>query len=294
MARLAVVGSGVVGQATGKGFAAFGHDVTFCDINPEVLETLKGQGHTVCSPERLTEQEDFSAIFLPISTPTVDGKIELKFLRSAVVGLAKGYLKDHSAYCVVVVRSTVPPGTTEEQIIPLLEQHSGKRAGVDFGVCMNPEYLREGSNEEDFKNPWIVVIGELDARSGKVIEEAYGDRKCPIEHVPLRAAEAQKYIHNLYNAAKISFFNEMRIVCEEMRIDADAVFSLVAKSAEASWNREYGIKNMGPFGGSCLPKDTAAFFSWAKDVPKLSLHLLHAVIRVNDLVRERAFARENP
>jgi nucleotide sugar dehydrogenase len=218
----------------------------------------------------------------------------LGFLRSAVASFGEGYLKQHEKYCVVVVRSTVPPGTTEEQLIPLLEQHSGKKAGIDFGVCMNPEYLREGSNEKDFQNPWIIVIGELDARSGQVIEDAYGKRNCPIVRVPLKAAEAQKYVHNLYNAAKISFFNEMRIVCEEVGVDADVVFPLVAKSAEASWNPQYGIKNTGPFGGSCLPKDTAAFFSWAKDVPGLSLHLLHAVIRVNEIVRERLFVRENP
>ena len=288
MEKLVVIGSGVVGQATGKGFIAMGHEVVFCDINPETLAKLGSQGHKVCPPELLEQEQGIKAFFLPISTPTVDGKIQLGFLKGAVANLGMGALKKNNDYCIVVIRSTVPPNTVEDHLIPLLEKYSGKKAGRDFGVCMNPEYLRENSNEEDFKNPWIVVIGELDAESGKTLEGIYGPHNCPIIRTSIKEAEVQKYVHNLFNACKISFFNEMRMVCEAVSVDADKVFELVSKSAEASWNPKYGIRNFGPYGGTCLPKDTTAFLAWAKDELEKSLPLLKAVIKANDIAKERS------
>lgn len=287
MAKLAVIGSGIVGQATGKGFIANGYDVVFCDINREVLAKLENKGHRVCPPHLLEQEKDIKAFFLAISTPTVDNKIKLDFLRSGIANLGAGYLKNHKDYCIIVVRSTVPPGTIEKQLIPILEKHSRKKAGRDFGVCMNPEYLREGSNEKDFKNPWIVTIGELDAKSGKTLEEIYCFHTCPIVHVSLKEAEMQKYVHNLFNACKISFFNEMRMVCEAAKINTDKVFELVAKSAEGSWNPKYGIRKLGPYGGSCLPKDTIAFLSWARKNLENPMPLLRAVIKVNEMTKEK-------
>ena len=286
MAKLVVIGSGVVGQATGKGFIAMGHEVVFCDINPETLVKLENQGYKVCAPNLLEQKKGVKAFFLPVSTPTIDGKIKLDFLESAVANLG-GVLKKNDDYCVVVIRSTVPPNTTEGSLIPLLEKYSGKKAGKDFGVCMNPEYLRENSNEEDFKNPWIIVIGELDAKSGEILDGIYGQHDCPIVHTSIKEAEVQKYVHNLFNACKISFFNEMRMVCEAVNVDADKVFDLVAKSAEASRNPKYGIRNFGPYGGSCLPKDTTAFLAWARSELGKSLTLLKAVIKVNEITKEK-------
>lgn len=287
MAKLLVVGSGVVGQATGKGFIAKGHEVVFCDINPEVLNGLKDEGHRVCFPHLIEQEEGIEVFFLAISTPTVDNEIKLDFLISATANLGAGYLKKRSDYCVVVVRSTVPPGTTDGLLIPVLEKYSGKKAGKDFGVCMNPEYLREESSVEDFKNPWLVLIGGLDTRSGEVLERIYGSCGSPVVHTSLKEAEMQKYVHNLFNACKISFFNEMRMVCEALKVDSEKVFRLVVKSAEASWNPEYGIRDLGPFGGSCLPKDTTAFLGWVKKGLALPMPLLRAVIKVNEIVRER-------
>lgn len=287
MTKLAVIGSGVVGQATGKGFIAKGHEVIFCDINPEVLAQLESQGYKVCPPNLLERESGIKAFFLPVSTPTIDGKIELNFLKSAIANLGNGVLKKHSDYCVVVIRSTVPPGTIEGYLIPLLEKYSGKKAGKDFGVCMNPEYLRENSNEEDFKNPWIVVIGEFDEQSGKKLEEIYIPVNCPIIHTLIKEAETQKYVHNLFNACKISFFNEMRMICDTVGVNADIVFKLVSMSAEASWNPQYGIRDFGPFGGTCLPKDTTAFFTWAEEELGEHTPLLRAVIRVNENIKEK-------
>ena len=286
MAKLVIIGSGIVGQATGKGFIAKGHSVIFCDINPVVLGKLENQGYRVCLPHLLEQEKDIEAFFLTISTPTVDNEIKLDFFKSAVANLGAGYLKKNNDYCVVVVRSTMPPGTTEEQSIPILEKYSGKKAGKDFGVCMNPEYLREDSSEEDFKNPWVILIGELDTKSGDVLEKIYSPHDCPISRTSLKEAEMQKYVHNLFNACKISFFNEMRMICEAIKVDADKVFELVAKSAEASWNPQYGIRDLGPYSGSCLPKDTVAFLSWAKKNLVNPMPLLRAVIRVNEIIKE--------
>lgn len=289
MTKLAVIGSGVVGQATGKGLIAKGHEVIFCDINPEVLAQLESQGYKVCLPNLLEQESGIGAFFVSVSTPTVDDKIELDFLRSAVANLGGGAVKKRSNYHIIVIRCTVPPNTVEGSLIPLLEKYSGKKAGKDFGVCMNPEYLRENNNEEDFNNPWIIVIGELDVESGKILEDIYTPvpRNCPIIRISIKEAEIQKYIHNLFNASKISFFNEMRMICDDIGVNADIVFKLVSMSAEASWNPQYGIRDFGPFGGTCLPKDTTAFLTWAKDELKKSMPLLRAVIKVNETIKEK-------
>lgn len=288
MPKIAVIGSGVVGSATGKGFIAKGHEVVFCDINLETLGKLSSRGYRVCPMEDLENEEGCDAFFLSVSTPTVDGKIHLEFLEAAVANLGSGALKKSKGYSLTVIRSTVPPGTTE-RFIPLLERRSGKKAGRDFGVCMNPEYLREKSSEEDFRNPRVVVIGELDGKSGDTLQRLYlpltdGSR---LVRTSIQAAEMQKYVHNLWNACKISFFNEMREICEVLGLDADEIFRLVMQSAEASWNIDYGVKNRGAFGGSCLPKDTTAFLSWAKDELNIQMTLLRAVIRVNDSVNAK-------
>lgn len=285
MARIAIIGSGVVGKATGRGLIETGHDVKFFDINPEKVKSLKEEGYYADSPENIPV-ETTDAFFLTVSTPTVDDKIYLDFLEAAVANLGK-LVKNKKEYFLIVGRSTMPPGTTEERIIPLLEKYSGKKAGVDFGVCMNPEYLREVSAEKDFAHPWIIVIGALDKKSDEMLTEIYKTHTCPIHHVSLKEAEVQKYAHNLYNAAKISFFNEMRIVSDAINVDADKIFKITADSAEGSWNKEYGIKNLGPFGGSCLPKDTSAFLSWAKDKLHIKMPLLAAVISVNEIIKRK-------
>jgi UDPglucose 6-dehydrogenase len=189
-------------------------------------------------------------------------------------------------YHLVVVKSTVPPGTTEELVIKNIEKYSGKKIGKDFGACMNPEYLREYAAYEDSLNPWLIVIGEYDEKSGKTLEEAYKVFECPMYRVSLKEAEMQKYVHNLYNASKIAFFNEMRQVAKEIGADADKIFKFTAMSAEAIWNPKYGIRDMGPFSGACLPKDTKAFHYWAQ-TQGLDTRLLGMIIEQNEVLTEK-------
>ncbi|MDD4318842.1 MAG: hypothetical protein PHW10_00745 [Candidatus Peribacteraceae bacterium] len=284
MHKISVIGSGVVGRASGLGFLNKGNRVTFFDVNPNVLKSLHEEGLEAFHPSQLSEHPSDAYMF-SVDTPTIGGRLHLEHLRGALEDFARTALRNATKYCLVVIRSTVPPGTTEGSFIPLLEHHSGKRAGTDFGVCMNPEFLREKTAEEDFKHPWIIVVGSLDERSASLMHTLNKPYDCPYEQVSLKEAEMEKYVHNLFNACKISFFNEMRLVCEEMKIDADRVFSLVAKSAEGMWNPSYGTLDAGPFDGMCLPKDTSAFLYWARHSLRHPLPLLRAEIEVNEIMK---------
>jgi UDPglucose 6-dehydrogenase len=280
-----IVGSGLVGQAMGKGLAAKGFDVTFIDIDPAVVSRLRREGYRAFEVYELPKLD---ADVLMVSVPTYPlnrAENGLDFIKAASTSIGS-WLSRITKYCLVAVRSTVLPGTTEEVIIPSLERFSGKSAGRDFGICVNPDYLRERCAEEDFLNPWSVVIGELDKNSGDLLQEVYYWVSCPIYRMPVKEAEIQKFVHNLFNATKISFFNEMRLVCQQIGLDCERIFPLVAQSAEAIWNPLYGTRDLGPFGGSCLPKDTFAFLSWAKE-QDIETPLVQAVLKVNEAAKKR-------
>lgn len=289
--KLSIIGSGVVGQATGKGFASKGFDITFIDVNPTIIDKLKNTGFEAYLASDLNIPNDTDISIFTVPTPTINGEAQLNYLKLAAKDLGKRLLKMNK-YHLAVVRSTVPPGTTES-VIKILEKYSGKKAGEDFGVCMNPEYLREVSATQDFANPWIVVIGEFDKKSGDLLEKVYAKFRCPIYRVPLKEAEMQKYVHNLYNAFKITFFNEMRRIAKAIKVDPENMFELTVKSCEGIWNHKYGIRDFGPFSGSCLPKDTQAFLAWAQK-KGLEADLLEATIEVNNTFKRVAVPSKKP
>ena len=278
---ICIIGPGVVGQATGKVFAKLGYETTFLGGNEEKRTKLKKEGYIAYGKDELFDGSyDFDISFFTVPTPTIDGKISLEALASASCDLGKRLSKAPKKYHLAVVKSTVPPGTTERLVIPLIEQYSKRKAGRGFGVCMNPEYLREKTAFEDSLRPWIILIGQYDKRSGNLLEKAYENFTCPIYRCDLREAEMQKYIHNLYNAVKISFFNEMRQVGKKIGADPEKIFAYTILSCEGIWNPKYGTKDFGPFSGSCLPKDTKAFLEWGKN-NKFDLPLLESAIKVN-------------
>lgn len=283
MSHIWIVGSGVVGQATGKGFLKRGQEVTFVDVDDGKIAQLQSEGLNAFTPQEAREaapKPDVTVLTVP--TPTRDGAIDLSFLQEAAV--ATGHrLRDASKYQVVVVRSTVVPRTTEDIVKPILEEHSGKQAGRDFGLCMNPEYLREKTAVKDFDQPRLVVIGQLDEASGDGLAAAYEDFGCPIHRISIQEAELQKYAHNLFNAVKISYFNEFREICHAVGADAEKIFPLVAQSAEGMWNSQYGIRDLGPFDGMCLPKDTRAFLAWAGQ-QGWSMPILQAAVDFNKVL----------
>ena len=272
-----VVGAGVVGHAEGTALRERGHLVTFSDVDEAVLSERRDEGFPSVAMTEL-DLVGVDVVMVSVSTPTSPEGTDLRQLEAAVAAIGDGYGRastvEPGRYRVVIVRSTVPPGTTEDVVIPLLEAEGGLQAGLDFGVCMSPEFLRQRSAVNDSLAPRLVVIGQLDDRSGDAAEGLYGGFGCPVYRVPIREAEFQKYAHNLTNALKISFFNELRRVAVAIGVDAERVFALVAQSSEAMWNAEYGTLDLGPVGGACLPKDLEAFLLWADregiDVPILS------------------------
>jgi UDPglucose 6-dehydrogenase len=282
MERIAIIGAGVVGRATGSGFSQLGHDVVFADTDPDVVQMLRREGQRALGPEALSTATP-SVIMICVPTPNDrDGRQDLTPLKAAIRSISP--LLADGGYHLVVVRCTVLPMVTETLVVPALEAWSGGKAGRDFGVCMNPEFLREASADDDFLNPWIIVIGELDKRSGRLLERLYRPlcqrNRTPILRTDLRTAEMVKYAHNLFNATKISFANEMWLLSRELNIDGNLMMALVAQSAEAMWNPRYGIRGGFPFGGNCLPKDVNALANLARDLGWY-LPLLEATIDVN-------------
>jgi UDPglucose 6-dehydrogenase len=263
MARILITGSGVVGQATGKGFAKKGHSVSYVDINPQTIAKLRAQGLNAM-PVAEVDWNAIDIVMLAVSTPSIDGRIVLDYIEAAAADVGRG-LGQTDNYITVVVRSTVPPTTTEKRITPILEQMSGKRAGADFGVAMNPEFLRQVSSEQDFARPWITVLGSSDRRTAEILDQLYASFGALIVGCTPTEAEMIKYVNNCYNAVKISYFNEIHTICENLGIDSNLVGAAVARSAESMWNPLYGTRGGVPYGGACLPKDTTAFMQFVRE-----------------------------
>jgi UDPglucose 6-dehydrogenase len=289
--NIVVLGSGVVGEATGRGFIRKGHTVTFVDVKAETLSKLQSQGLDARTSDKV-DWNTTDIVMLAVSTPTVDGKIVLDHIESAARDLGE-HLQHISNYVTVVVRSTVLPGTTEHRIKPILEMASGKVAGTDFGLAMNPEFLRQVSNTQDFDRPWITVIGAYDEKSARALKELYLPFGSITVECTTTEAEMVKYTSNLYNAVKISYFNEVHAMCEQLGISSGVVASTVARSAESMWNPLYGTRGGVPYGGACLPKDTEAFMRFVRDQGFENL-VLEATIEANDRLKARVAPVESP
>ena len=281
--KICIIGPGVVGQATGKVFVKLGFSTAFLGGNPEKTKKLRKQGYAAYGRNELLDGSyDFDVSMLTVPTPTVKGQINFDAITSASIDLGKRLkLRKKKKYHLVVVKSTVPPGTNENLVANLVEKYSGLKLGKDFGLCMNPEYLREKTAYEDALNPWIILIGQHDKKSGDVLESIYKKFKCPIFRSTIKEAEFQKYVHNLFNSVKITFFNEMREIGKKSKLNTQKIFEITAFSAEGMRNQKYGIKDLGPFSGSCLPKDTQAFLRWVHQ-KGADAHLLKTIIDINE------------
>jgi len=273
--KVAVIGAGYVGLVTGACFAKLGNEVVIIDIDEKKLEAINN-GVSPIYEEGLDEllrqlQVEVSSdygkvsasetVMLCLGTPSDEnGTIVLDYMIEASKRIAE-ILRARSDYSVVTVKSTVPPGTTEEVVIPILET-SGKKAGQDFGAGMCPEFLREGKAIYDFMHPARVVIGEYDNRSGDVLERLYQDFKVPIMRTDLKTAEMIKLASNAFLATKISFINEIGNLCKRLGIDVYEV----AKGMALDDRIGSQFLNAGVgFGGSCLPKDLIMLIAKAKE-----------------------------
>jgi len=273
--RISIIGSGVVGETTGIGLRMKGNEVLFYDIDRIRLAALERQGNKVTTDIfEAISNSDISFVCVP--TPTVKMHMDFSFLRSATINIAKA-LRKMRRYHVTVIRSTVLPSTTQRKIIPLLQKYSKLEPRRDFGVCINPEFLREKHALHDFMNPDRIVIGELDKESGEGLERVYTSFSAPIIRTDLDSAEMIKYVSNLFLTTKISFFNEIYMICQELGFNADLISETVSLDARIG---KYGIYGGKPFDGKCLPKDLEAFISYAKS-RKINPKLLEAVHHIN-------------
>jgi len=273
--KISIIGSGVVGKATGQGFRKCGVKSIFCDIDRIKLEELKAEGcEATQNVEEAVKASEIS--FICVQTPTLKERIDLSYVRKAAEQVGKA-LREKDDYHLVAVRSTVVPTTTRKKIIPLLERYSGLRASRDFGVCYNPEFMREAYALEDFLNPWRIVIGQLDQRSGDKLEELYSTFNAPKIRASLEEAEMIKYASNMFLATKISFFNEIFAICEKLKLDPNLIAEATALDARIG---KYGIYGGRPFRGTCLPKDLEAFVSFVKDM-KSNPKILDSVLSIN-------------
>lgn len=254
--KIAIIGSGVVGKGTGSGMEQLGHDVYYYDKDAKKLAELAKQGlHTAVALDEAVNFTDMSIICVP--TPYVDG-IDLSYLKDAVTGIGEA-LKRKKEWHLVVIKSTVIPLTCDNVVIPILE-----KCGSNWGLCMNPEFLTEinttWTDDTRFKRDfWCkerIVIGELDNRSGYMLEQIYKPIGAPIYRVSLKTAEMTKYAANMLLLTKISYWNELFLICKKIGIDSHKVAEITALDARLG---KYGTIHGMAAGGTCLMKDISAF-----------------------------------
>jgi GDP-mannose 6-dehydrogenase len=301
--RINIFGLGYVGCISAVCLANDGHDVTGIDIDqlkvtminkakspiiePGLQEALK-KAHN--SKKLKASNNNISSADISIvcvGTPSNDnGSLRLDYI-DRVAEQIGDYLKKENSYHVVNIRSTVLPGTIEEKIIPIIEGRSKKMAGIDFGVCMNPEFMREGTSISDYYNPPFTVIGEINKKSGKAIAELYKSIDAPTFRTSIKVAEMVKYTCNTFHALKITFANEIGNICKDLNIDSHEVMNIFCQDTKLNISSYY-MKPGFAFGGSCLPKDLRALLYKAKSIDA-DCPVIGSILRSNSNQIERAY-----
>jgi GDP-mannose 6-dehydrogenase len=297
--RISVFGLGYVGCVSAACLASGGHEITGVDVDPVKLSLLR-QGRSPIVENGLPELigrevaadhfrvtdaagtavEESDVSFVCVGTPSAEnGSLDLRYVRRVTEQIGRA-LSAKSAYHVVVYRSTMLPGSVEDQLIPLLEEFSARRVGVDFGVAYNPEFLREGSSIVDFQNPPRTVIGQSDERSGDVVARIYAGLDAPLVRTTIRVAETVKYVDNAFHALKVAFANEIGSFCKSQDVDSFDVMDIFCLDTKLNLSPAY-LKPGFAFGGSCLPKDLRALTHQARSCD-VSTPLLDAITTSNE------------
>jgi len=293
--KISVIGSGYVGLVIGMGFVKLGNEVTFVDVDERKIRMINNAQPPIYEKdleelmrefqEKYCVTKDYHEAILnsdvtliAVGTPSrEDGSIDLTYIEQASREIGK-VLREKCDYHVVVVKSTVLPGTTENVVKPILEKESGKRAFDDFGLAMNPEFLREGVALRDFLNPDRIVIGVQDEKTKEILEKLYVPIDSPKFFTDIKTAEMIKYASNAFLATKISFANEIGNICKKLGIDSWKVFEGVGLDHRIS---PHFFRTGIGWGGSCFPKDVKAFIRKAKEVGEDPI-ILKAVVEVNE------------
>jgi GDP-mannose 6-dehydrogenase len=298
MLTVSVFGLGYVGCVSLACLAESGYRLIGVDVNPTKVQ-MTNEGRSPIIEEGMAELmargvrsgcisattdaqvailgSDVSLIC--VGTPSrSNGSLNLDYVIrvSQEIGSA---LAEKQAYHVVVVRSTMLPGSCEAIVIPALEAASGKRAGQDFGVCYNPEFLREGSSIRDFYDPPFTVVGGDDERAIEVVAELYNMLEASFVVVPIKAAEMVKYASNAFHALKVTFANEIGNLCKQQGIDSHELMSLFCQDTKLNISPAY-LRPGFAFGGSCLPKDLRALLYHARQLDT-DARLLSAILPSN-------------
>jgi UDPglucose 6-dehydrogenase len=299
--RISIVGTGYVGLSTAVAFASKGHKVITSTHDPKKAAQINKGIPPFYEPQLQEKLEETvknkllkctlnleeavlntNVTFIATGTPSKpDRTINLQYVEKSANEIGKA-LKKKENYHLIVVKSTVTPSTTEKTVKPAIENKSGKRCGVDFGLCMNPEFLRQGSALHDSLNPDRIVIGEHDKKSGDILEalyqEFYREKTPPIVRTNLVTAEFIKYSCNAFLATKISFINAMANICEKT-LGVDVATVAKAMGLDKRIGPHFLNAGLG-YGGSCLPKDVKALIAYSKELG-YTPELLEAVENVN-------------
>jgi GDP-mannose 6-dehydrogenase len=298
--RVLVWGLGYVGTVSAACLARLGHEVIGVEPNLAKVQTLErgcspikepgldslvsqavsaGSLHSTQNGTPLVSWADVSIIC--VGTPSaLDGTPVLTHIRDVAREIGEG-LKQAERYHVVILRSTVFPGTTRQILLPLLEQYSHRLSGKDFGLAMNPEFMREASAVGDFFSPPYTVIGQLDCRSGDVASSLYKEIAAPLKAVSLEEAEMLKLASNAFHALKIGFANEVGRLCDRLGLDSHAVMQLVCADTKLNISAAY-LEPGFAFGGSCLLKDLRSLTSNA-NLLRAELPILQSIAVSNCL-----------
>ena len=296
--KISIFGLGYVGCVTAACLSHDGNTVIGVDINPMKVEILKSGHSPVVEPglDEMVEAgvssgnlkvsldgqaavQESEVSLVCVGTPSNEnGSLKTVYVENVCRDIGTALAKKGS-YHVVVIRSTVLPGTVEDRLIPLLEQYSGLHAGIDFGVCMNPEFLREGCAIDDYYHPSLIIIGEYDQHSGDMVEQIYKPVKSTFTRTAIRSAEMVKYASNAFHALKVVFANEIGNICKAQGIDGHEVMKIFIQDRQLNISPTYLMPGFA-FGGSCLPKDLRALLYRSKELD-IESPLLNAVMLSN-------------
>ena len=303
--KVAVFGLGYVGSVSAANFAADGHDVIGVDVNPEKVAAVNSGRSPIVEPglDALLQESvdarrlrattstseaiaDTDLSLICVGTPSrKNGSLDLSYLIRVCEQIGDA-LRDKPTYHVVVVRSTVLPGTTHEHVIPTLEAHSGKKYGEGFGVSVNPEFLREGTALKDFRQPPLTLVGHNHAADAAPTKALYDNIEAPLFSTSIRVAEMMKYTSNAWHAVKVVFANEIGNLCKRVGIDSHGVMDIFCQDQKLNLSPYY-LKPGFAFGGSCLPKDVRALQYRAREVD-LEMPLINALLGSNRLQIQHA------
>jgi GDP-mannose 6-dehydrogenase len=303
--RISVFGLGYVGCVSSACFSDEGHDVVGVDTNALKVQIINDGRSPVVEPgvedlmsravkeQRLRATTDAMEAVLNtdvslvcVGTPgQANGCLNLSYVKGACKQIGTA-LEGKRRFHVVAIRSTMLPGTIEETVVPTLEVYSGKKNGRDFGVAINPEFLREGSAIADFHHPPFTLIGADDPESAGMLQRLYAHLEAPVLTVSVKEAEMVKYVCNCFHGLKVAFANEVGVLCKAFGIDSHRVMDVFCKDTKLNLSPYY-LKPGFAFGGSCLPKDLRALTYKAKTAD-VDVALLDAILSSNRRHIERA------